>query len=264
MKAVMSLVLAGLGLTAMTVLHAAAPDWEEFGIDPNVSYSGTRHIETDEGSFEIQEYRAPKMFRADLAYEGQQGSMISREDRQVAYMIMPAMNAYMEIPTDQVLEATYHAQVVERTEVGRETLLGHQTTKYHAVFQDSDDGRSTGHMWVTEHGIPIRMDMVYEQPGVHGERVVTELRDLKVAPQDPALFELPDDYQALDVGNIGAMVQGMMGGDGERTDGSSEAQPAGKTVTDVAAEAAREEASRSAVEEARKATREGLRSIFGR
>jgi hypothetical protein len=255
------MLLAVAALLAGAFAHASELDWAAFGVNPNVSYSATRHIETDEGSLDMKEHRAPQMFRADLVFEGQQGSMISREDRQVAYMIMPAMNAYMEIPTEQVLEATYMPKVAERTELGRETINGHASTKYHAVFVDADNGRSKGHLWVTDSGVPIKMDMVYEEPGARGERVVMELRDLQIGPQNAALFEVPEGFQSF---NMGAALRGLTSRDPEAGGEQSADGGVGAAVTEMATEAAREEARRTAVDEARRATRDGLRSIFGR
>jgi hypothetical protein len=266
--------LASLGSATFLLCAAAVgmaqvdiPGFEEFGIDPNVSYSGTRHVETDEGSFEIKEYRAPQMFRADMLLDDDAGTMIMREDRQIGYLLMPSLNAYMEIPSEQVLEATHQARVLERRQVGRETVLGHQTTKYHAVFLDPDGVRHTGHMWVTDHGIPIRMDMVSDEDGEDAEHVLMELRDLVVGPQDPALFEVPAGYQPFNVGSLGDL---MRGGDANAPRTTRETSPADdaaggdSSVAEAAAEAAREEARRATREEAQRATREGLRSIFGR
>jgi hypothetical protein len=272
--AVMRYTFVSLIVTAVAAAHADAPSWEAFGIDPDAAYSATRYIESEEGQFEMKEYRAPQMFRADLLFEGEQGTMIMREDRQIAYLLMTSMNTYMEIPTDQVLEAAFYPQVVERIRVGRENVLGHDTTKYHGAFLDPDGIRSTGYMWVTDHGIPIKMDMVYEEPGERGERVRMELRDLQVGPQSAALFEVPEGYQPFSLGNIGNLLRGggepaaaqpaapASGSDQQET--ARAPAPSRPSVAEEAADAAADEARRTTVDEARRATQEGLRSIFRR
>ncbi len=268
LAAIATVIAAAVGLTLAFTVSAATPDWSSLGIDPSVSYSATRHVESSEGQMEMREYRAPDMFRIDVDHEGQRGQMIMREDRNTAYLLMPEMNAYMEIPMQQVMETTgLQAPVVERTEVGRETVLGYSTTKYHTVFDD-EGVRSSGHMWVTEHGIPIKWDLVQEGGGGDGERVISELRDLKVTSQDLALFEIPANYQAISLGNIGSMMRGAGQEPSGDTGGTGAGQPSRPSIAEeaaeAAAEAARDEARRTAVDEARRGAREGVRSIFNR
>ena len=87
---------------------------------------------------------------------------------------------------------------VEHEVIGRETIDGEETTKYR--FQVSTPGGSSnGFAWVTDDGILMRSESetttgdADRTPG----RMVTTLQELRVGPQDPALFELPSDYQKM-------------------------------------------------------------------
>ena len=131
--------------------------------------------------------------------------VISRLDRNVNWLIMPAQMTYMEQPFDPktLLGVSEKAPgETERTPLGKEIINGRQTDKYRVVY-DSEKGTAVMFQWIDETAmIPVKM------AAENGSWSI-EYRNLRVGPQDPALFELPAGYTKMampDVSNL--MKQG--------------------------------------------------------
>jgi hypothetical protein len=179
-------------------------------MDPNVSYSAWRNVETAEANMRMREYHAPGKMRFDMKAKGQEMAMILRIDTGESWMLMPRMKAYMQTSAAQVARhAGSGMEVIEQTEMGKEVINGHRATKYKAIFRDPQGRKGGGYFWMTEeHGIPIRMDMI-QKTGKGKQRIFMELTDLEVGPQPETLFDVPASYQALP-GSMGGMG-GMFG-----------------------------------------------------
>lgn len=191
-------------------------------MDPSVSYSAWRHVETGGRSMEMREYHAPGMQRLEMNAQGQDMVMIHRNDTGESWMIMPQMQAYMQTSAERVAQSSGDVEIVERTRVGRERVNGYDTIKYKAVFRDPQGQEGSGYFWLTEqHGIPIRTDMMQQTP--HGkQRVYMELTDLQVGSQPASLFEVPDGYRALPGGMMGmGAMGGLSGSSGGQSMGGS-------------------------------------------
>ena len=82
---------------------------------------------------------------------------------------------------------------VEITEVGTETIEGFAAKKFKMLMKDGSAG---GFIWITEHGIPVKMDMLSKDGGEKTRMTIT-LKNLKIGPQDAQLFELPSGLTAM-------------------------------------------------------------------
>lgn len=58
------------------------------------------------------------------------------------------------------------------------------------------DGSGGGFIWITQDGIPVKMDFLGKS-GRDKTRMTVTLTNLTIGPQDPALFEPPADYKAM-------------------------------------------------------------------
>lgn len=181
-------------------------------MDPSVSYSAWRIVNTEQGSMKMREFHAPGKKRMEMSSQGQNMAMIIHTDTGKGWMLMPQMKFYMEASAGDVNQRSGGGfEVLEQTELGNEQVNGYATTKYKGVFRDPGGRKSEGYFWLTEeHGIPIKSDIV-QQTSSGEQRIAMELTDLEVGPQEPSLFEVPDSYQAMP-GNIGAMLGNLPGG----------------------------------------------------
>ncbi len=183
-------------------------EWaEEFGIDVNVSYDGTRVMESQGNRFEATERRAPGKMRTEVNMGQMQSGVILREDLNKAWLLMPSMGMYKEETLEGgMMQSSNGLEFQSIEKQGSESVNGHPSTKYRTRFEDND-GKGAGFVWVTDTGVPIKMDMIYSSRGMKGERITMELTELNLRPQDPEYFELPEGLQPMNMGNLGAIMQ---------------------------------------------------------
>ena len=218
-------------LTGSPLALASHPyaEWaEEFGIDLDASYDGTRVMQMKDGSFEFVEHKAPgKMYtRVDMG--GMSSGVILREDLGKGYLLMPSMGMYKETSLEEgMMESSNGLQFQQIEKVGNDEIIGYPSTKYKTRFQDND-GKGAGHVWVTEDGVPIKMDMIYSNADAKGMRLTMEFVELNMRKQDPSIFELPEGLKPMSLGGMTGITDMMKQGN----DGSA-AAPGGSALGDV-------------------------------
>lgn len=181
---------------------AVAADFPEL----TSAYSADQVIETSEGDIASRVYHDEGgRQRTEMQLQGMQSIVIVRPDQQRILMVMSAMGMIMEMPFDNemaMLNPEYRLRDYETEAVGEETMQGEEVTKY-AVTEPS--GR-VGHVWATEDGVFVRME------GGNGqEHVVVQRSNIERGPQNPSLFEPPEDLPVtkVDPALLQQMMQGM-------------------------------------------------------
>jgi hypothetical protein len=163
---------------------------------PTVEYSADRVMVTESGTFEGKVYATKDKERTETSMRGMTSVMIVRKDKQVGWMLMPAQKMYQQLDFAKAQAQNGSGQpadMADITEVGTETVEGQVTKKYKLILKDGSAG---GFMWFTQDGILMKMDTVVKN-GRDKSRITITLRNLKVANQDAALFELPAGYNAM-------------------------------------------------------------------
>lgn len=229
---------------------------EKFGVNPDASFSGTRHVETKDGQMNMFIRQAPQKMRMEMTMGGQTMTVITREDLGVNYMLMRQMSMYKEVKADEMMAGGTNLSFSEVSEVGREAVSGYDCTKYRAKFTDAKGGRAGGYYWVSDEGILMKVEMIYQSRGQKGERMVFTMRDLKIGDQDPAMFEVPGNYSKLGIG------MGM--GQGESSQGSQNPAYEEPSLGEEVEDAAKDEAEQAVVDETRSKVRDGLSKLFKR
>jgi hypothetical protein len=232
---------------------------EKFGIDKNAAYSGTRHMESKEGQMDMAYRQAPQKMRMEMSVGGQTMAIINRQDLGKNYMLMPQMNMYREVAVDQIEVAGADLDFSEVSKVGEETINGYDCAKYRAKFEDAKGGRAGGYYWVSDDGILMKVDMIYQSRGQKGDRLIIELRDLKVGPQDPAYFEVPASYSKMSFGMAAGSSAPLPVGQDQQYAGHEEPE-----LDEQIEDAVKDETETAVVDEARDAARKGLKKLFGK
>lgn len=190
-------------------------------INPAAAFSATRVIETDKTRIEQRYFQHSAMVnRMETTLKGEQSIMILRADRQRMWTLLPSGRIVMEFSLEGDTVPENQPQLpdnegwVDVRKVGREAIHGVPATKYYVASDDESGSRSKGHVWVSDHGIPVRLELASGK-----QRTVMELRDLAVGPQPAVLFELPDGYRKLTVapgaGDVMQRIKGVtVGGPG--------------------------------------------------
>ena len=258
-------ILLAIAATALTgVAHADDMHeyLEKFGIDQNASFSGTRHMEMKEGQMDSFVRQAPGKTRTEMNMGGMSAVIITRQDTGKNYMLMPSMSMYREMDMKGLQEAgSSDVDFTEASKVGRETINGFDCTKYKGKFKDKQGGKGGGYYWVSDEGILMKVDMIYKSRKQKGQRMVFEMRDVQIGPQDPNEFELPANYSKMGFGSmIGQMGRGQTGQDAQVPGEAYEEPGLGEQVGD----AVEDETEQAVVEEARSSVRKGLSKLFKR
>jgi hypothetical protein len=176
---------------------------------PTVEYSADRIIESEAGSFTGKVYAARDRERTETTMGEMTSVMILRRDQQVGYMLMPMQKSYQKLDFAQAAQQSGAAPAdqVEITIVGTETIEGFESTKYKMMMKDGSAG---GFIWITQHGIPVKMDML-SKSGREKTRITMTLKNLTIGAQDAQLFEIPADYSPMPSFGFGAGKPGMKG-----------------------------------------------------
>jgi len=199
--------LAGLALA--TSATAAADDSSDGALEkwrkPTVAHQAIRVMNAAGHRAEsVYHYAPPGKMHEETTMEGMSLSIIVREDLGLIWTVLPGgMYVEMDIGEAGDRGAPSAEDIVEFEALGEEEIDGWPTTRYRVVSME-DGEPLAGEFWVTEHWIPVRMELeVGDGPG---ETVEWEIRDLRITAQDPALFELPDGATPMPGG---AMIKGL-------------------------------------------------------
>ena len=196
--------------------------------------------------------QAPGKTRTEMSTGGMSAVIITRQDTGKNYMLMPSMSVYREMDIKGLQEAgNSDVDFSEASKVGRETINGFDCTKYKAKFKDKQGGKGGGYYWVSDEGILMKVDMIYQSRKQKGQRMIFEMRDVQIGPQDPSQFEVPANYSKMGFGSMMRQSSQMQGGTYEEPD-------LGEQVGD----AVEDETEYAVVDEARKSVRKGLSKLF--
>ena len=194
---------------------------KELGIDMNVSYDGMRVMEFQGGTFEAIERRAPGKMYAEVNLGGMTSGVILREDLQKSYILMPSMGFYKEESLEGgMLQAANGMEFNTIEKIGSEDVNGHPSTKYKTSFKDNE-GKGSGLIWVTDTGVPIKMDMTYSSGDMQGQRISMQFTELNLRKQDPKYFELPANLKPMNMGGIGDLMKMGTASQGAGASGST-------------------------------------------
>ncbi len=180
-------------LTLAPLMSMAAPPPEA-----QVDYSADSTMETEGGmTMKSRIYRTPGKERMEMGGAG--GSVtITRRDKHVRWQLMG--NMYLESTLDESSSSDQEGlQIVEQTVVGDETINGVRTTKTKVKGIKKDGSKFGGFFWTTRQGITVKMEILSKE-GDKTFRMASELTNLKIERQDPALFEVPAGYTKNEMG----------------------------------------------------------------
>ena len=143
---------------------------------------------------------------------GEKILMIMREDKKVAWTLMPADKMYIETNINQANSSTSpdaSKYKMEHTVIGPDTINGISTTKSKVVMTGPKGEKMDGFMWLSKDNIMVKIDATASDKNKK-TRFMTELSNLKIGKQDAKLFEIPAGYEKMSM--PGMPGQGAGGG----------------------------------------------------
>ncbi|MBF0119086.1 MAG: DUF4412 domain-containing protein [Desulfobacterales bacterium] len=134
------------------------------------------------------------------------------------YVLSSSSKTFTEMPKQEEQPTIYDPRaVIEKKEIGKETIDGHPCIKYDTTFymKDKPNEKYKAIMWEAQDlsGLPIQNEvtMPKDSPmGGKGGKVVMKLKDIKMGAAKASMFEIPANYKK--VNSIMEMMGMGMGG----------------------------------------------------
>jgi hypothetical protein len=145
---------------------------------------------------------------------------ISPMDSRKTIMMSTVNKTYMEQGYKEDTPSVYDPQVVfEKKKIGSETIDGHPCIKYDTTFylKDKPAEKYRAVIWEAQDlgGLPIRNEMIIPPDKRHGglDKMVTELKEIKVGAARASMFEVPANFKKVnsmqEVMGMGGMMKQM-------------------------------------------------------
>ncbi len=205
--------LAGCLVAMMALFAAAQPLQAANVLDLKAEYSAASAIQTPKGVQHGRVWRTPTALRHETTGDARGPTVIARLDRKVAWLLVPEQKLAVELALDNfgLPAELLTGDGIRQTPVGQETVAGLRTTKVRVEREPkaNANGRFDGHVWTTAEGIIMKVVGSGENQGKRGD-VNMSFSDVKIARQDPALFELPAGYRRLAL--VGVDFESLMAG----------------------------------------------------
>jgi hypothetical protein len=167
---------------------------------PKVEYSADQYIGDGKQMVKSRIFQASEKTRMEFEEGGGQQAIITRMDRKVIWTLMIPEKMYMEIPMgeEEKTRDVRQCSAVSAKEVGKEAVNGISATVSEVEATCPDGSGFSGKVWTTRDGILVKMDAVSKAAGKEREqRVVMEVKNLKIGKQNPSLFELPEGFSKI-------------------------------------------------------------------
>lgn len=193
------------GGTAWTAERAM---YQESGVE----YSADEYMQTKQGTMKAKVFRAFNKERREQEMEGMKQITITRMDKKVMWILMTAEKMYMEMSMKEAKGKEQSHDLsdykVEHSVIGEEVVNGVKTTKSKVIVTAPKGNKFDGFMWDTRDGIMVKMDAVSIEKGSK-ERMIIELKNLKIEKQDAKLFEIPAGYKKMSMPSMPGMGGGF-------------------------------------------------------
>ncbi len=149
-------------------------------------------------------YVKGKNYRQEMTMMGMKHITIYREDKDVAWVLMPAQMTYMEMKGESIKSAAFSGkeleEIADKKYLGEEKVNGYKCKKYRYVYHDKSMGTVT--QWVAKKlDYPIKI--VMESP-VSGKTTI-EYKNIKQKKLSNSLFVVPKEYEKMNM----PMMPGM-------------------------------------------------------
>jgi hypothetical protein len=116
---------------------------------------------------------------------------IGRPDKNVSYLIYPGLESYVENPLPNAASSTNRDFKVETTELGKETVDGHDCVKNKVVVTDNDGVKHESTVW---NATDLKKFPVKIETNEQGREVVMQFKNVSLAKPAASEFDVPSGY----------------------------------------------------------------------
>jgi len=188
-----ALAVASIALAMLMAIGAPAPAGT-LG-DPRVGFTAERILVFDGHTYIGRMWSMPGEQRHDQDLPSLKPVFILHADSTEGDILLPQLHTAIEFAMPKALAVLGQPGLLGEP-VGEERVNGIASTKY-TVGKDIPEGRLSGTLWLSADGIPMRCDGRLTRTNGKVSTVHWELRDVRIGPQNPALFTVPSGYSKL-------------------------------------------------------------------
>jgi outer membrane lipoprotein-sorting protein len=138
--------------------------------------------------------------RRETEMMGHKSISIRRDDKKLFWILMPEQRMYMEHSlVEQQQEdptAALYDGDMEIIKLGQEKVNGVMTDKYQMTMTDPQEEPIEGFIWLSKENVPIRLKGTSQEEN-DTSHFTLDTTNLKFSPQPLSLFEVPADYQRM-------------------------------------------------------------------
>lgn len=168
--------------------------------NPNMTMPGKLAFDSGKSRFEMdlgKSSMVPAEAVAQMKAMGMdQMVAISRPDKKAQILVYPGLKAYAEMPMAETDAAKSDKDIkMEITEIGKETLEGHDCVKNKAVITDEEGKKHEAMVW---NAADLKKFPVKIQQQDQGKNVTMLFKDVKFEKPDQALFDPPAGFTKYD------------------------------------------------------------------
>jgi len=163
--------------------------------DAKVGFSADRLLVVNGKPYRGKMWNMPGKERHEQDLNGIPAAFVLRDDTPIADLVLPELHTTVEFMLPPELRLFADPRLV-RKPIGREAINGIATTKYD-VQVAVPEGHGSGNLWLSDDGIPMRLDGSFTRSSGKVATLHWELTHVRLGPQPTALFESPRGFAKL-------------------------------------------------------------------
>lgn len=182
-------------------------------LDLRVEYTADSVVGTGNKQHNGRLWRTPTALRSETIDGKRTHTVIVRFDRGIAWVLLPELKILVETTLDGLdvpIDVLRGGAGVKQSVAGRETIEGIATTRYRVSRNEGKGPQFDGHVWRSAQGIIMKVDGEGAHLGQRGQLRLA-FRNVRIGPQDPALFEPPAGYSRMAVAgaDLRALIESL-------------------------------------------------------
>jgi hypothetical protein len=182
-------------LLVLAALPAPVPAGAMTLGEAKVGFSADRVLIIDGKTYQGKIWTMPGEERHEQDLNGIPAAFLLHDGTPIADLVLPKLHTVVEfmLPPELHLFADPH---LTKKPAGREIVGGIATTKY-AVDENVPEGHGEGFLWLSDNGIPMKLDGIFTRTSGRVGHLHWELNNVRLGPQPAALFEAPHGFSKL-------------------------------------------------------------------
>jgi hypothetical protein len=163
--------------------------------DAKVGFTADRLLIVNGKPYHGKMWNMPGRERHEQDLNGIPAAFVLRDDTPIADLVLPGLHTTVEFMLPPELRL-FADRRLTRNPIGHETVNAIVTTKY-AVDITVPEGHGSGNLWLSDEGIPMKLDGTFTRTSGKVATLHWELSHVRLGPQPGPLFESPPGFTKL-------------------------------------------------------------------